>query len=75
MPESQKEKPNNNGVQEPFWGESYSPHRYRQDDGTTLPLYEQVLIEATCVKERFDPNEEDHRRALRKSRLSRVTGD
>lgn len=43
------------GIQEKFWGKGYDPKRFENPDGTTVPLYDQVLIEEDVRRRRFDP--------------------
>jgi len=74
-PESQKEATGNSGAKEPFWDKNYQERRYLQEDGTTVPLYDQILTEAICNTQRFDPNEEDHKRSLHRNRFSKLLGE
>jgi hypothetical protein len=43
------------GEQEKFWDHHYKQGRYVNADGTTVPLYDQVLIEEGLRAVRFEP--------------------
>ena len=67
MPDgNEKEKNETSGGTESFWSPGYKPDRYVEPDGTTVPLYDQVMIEETCRTQRFDPGEAADKRYWKK---------
>ncbi len=72
MPDEDSEnKTGTSGATEKFWDKNYKSDRYRNPDGTVVPLYDQILIEENCRMERFDPLDDAIKRSERGSTISR----